>query len=313
MQAIVINEYGDENKLVEKDLNLPPITENQVLVRVKSIGVNPIDWKTRKGLRQKRYPFQFFIVLGQEMSGIVENTGSSVLNFKKGDEVLGYGTPSNRGTYAQYFIIDANQLAHKPKNVSFPEAAGLGLTGTTAWEAIFEAGGLKAGETILILAGSGGVGSMAIQLAKNIGAKVITTTSTRNVDYVKSLGANEVIDYTKQDFAKEVSDVDIVFDTLGGQYQEKAFGVVKPGGRLISIVETIPNAAQYSQKNDVFFNKINSHPERPIIEKLAQYAGDGILKVRIADQKKFNLQNVKDIQKESESGHVDGKLILNIE
>lgn len=204
MNAIVINEYGDESKLTEQSIPVPDIHPDQVLVKVVSIGVNPIDWKTRSGLRQERYPFKFPIVLGQEMAGIVSQVGSQVSGFKPGDAVVGYGTPSNRGTYAEFYAVDADKLAHKPITVSFQTAAGLSLAGTTAWEALFDAGQLKRGQTVLILAGSGGVGGMAIQLAKNAGAHVLTTTSSPNVSFVTQLGADKVIDYTQANFADHV-------------------------------------------------------------------------------------------------------------
>ncbi|MDH5108369.1 NADP-dependent oxidoreductase [Lentilactobacillus kefiri] len=312
MKAIVINDYGDRNELTETEMPIPKINENQLLVKVVSIGVNPIDWKTRKGLRKERYPFKFPIILGQEMAGVVSQVGNNVAGFKVGDAVIGYGTPSNRGTYAEFYAIDASQVAHKPITVSFQEAAGLGLAGTTAWEALFDAGHLKVGQTVLILAGSGGVGSMAIQLAKHIGAHVITTTSATNDPYVRKLGADKVIDYKTQEFAKVSPEVDLVFDTLGGQNQLDAFKVVKPGARIISIVETTDQAEGLSKKYNVFFKKINAHPNRDVITTLSNQLGAGKLKVQVATQLKFNAENVQELHKLSETGHIVGKLILNI-
>ncbi|EEI71113.1 NADP-dependent oxidoreductase [Lentilactobacillus hilgardii] len=312
MDAIVINAYGDENQLTEQQIDIPSIKNNDLLVKVQSIGVNPIDWKTRMGLRQSRYPFDFPIVLGQEMAGTVVKVGKEVSGFKVNDEVIGYGTPSNRGTYAQYYAINADQTAHKPENLSFEEAAGLGLAGTTAWEAIFDAGQLKADQTVLILAGSGGVGLMAIQLAKNAGAHVVTTTSSKNADYVKSLGADEVIDYNKDDFSTRLSNIDLVFDTLGGDNQKAAFKVVRPGGRLISIVETTDQAKALGNQYGVYFDKINAHPDKKIMAKLADMFGSGKLVVRVAENLPFTVENVRKMHLESESGHVVGKLVLNI-
>ncbi len=313
MKAIVIREYGDETKLTETQLDIPKINEDQVLVKVKRIGVNPIDWKTRQGLRQERYPFDFPIVLGQEMSGIVQKVGENVTDFKVGDAVIGYGTPSNRGTYAEYVAINQDQIAHKAANVPFSAAAGLALTGTTAWQALFDAGHLKAGQTVLILAGSGGVGSIAIQLAKSIGAHVITTTSAKNTDYVNALGADEVIDYHRTPFSEKLTNIDLVFDTLGGDNQREAFQVVKPGGRIISIVETTPQADELSRQTKVSFNKINAHPDQKVITTLANMLADQQLTVKIADEKPFTVQNVQALHQESETGHVVGKLILDVD
>ena len=312
MNAIVINEYGDESKLTEQSIPVPDIHPNQVLVKVVSIGVNPIDWKTRSGLRQERYPFKFPIVLGQEMAGIVSQVGSQVSGFKPGDAVVGYGTPSNRGTYAEFYAVDADKLAHKPITVSFQAAAGLSLAGTTAWEALFDAGQLKRGQTVLILAGSGGVGGMAIQLAKNAGAHVLTTTSSPNVSFVTQLGADKVIDYTQANFADQVKNVDLVFDTLGGQNQLDAFKVVKPGGRIISIVEALPETTELGKQHDVYFEKINAAPRHEIISQLSAQLGAGKLKIKIAKQLPFTVENVQAMHRQSETGHVVGKLILNV-
>lgn len=312
MNAIVINEYGDESKLTEQSIPVPDIHPNQVLVKVVSIGVNPIDWKTRSGLRQERYPFKFPIVLGQEMAGIVSQVGSQVSGFKPGDAVVGYGTPSNRGTYAEFYAVDADKLAHKPITVSFQAAAGLSLAGTTAWEALFDAGQLKRGQTVLILAGSGGVGGMVIQLAKNAGAHVLTTTSSPNVSFVTQLGADKVIDYTQANFADQVKNVDLVFDTLGGQNQLDAFKVVKPGGRIISIVETLPETTELGKQHDVYFEKINAAPRHEIISQLSAQLGAGKLKIKIAKQLPFTVENVQAMHRQSETGHVVGKLILNV-
>lgn len=312
MNAIVINEYGDESKLTEQSIPVPDIHPDQVLVKVVSIGVNPIDWKTRSGLRQERYPFKFPIVLGQEMAGIVSQVGSQVSGFKPGDAVVGYGTPSNRGTYAEFYAVDADKLAHKPITVSFQTAAGLSLAGTTAWEALFDAGQLKRGQTVLILAGSGGVGGMAIQLAKNAGAHVLTTTSSPNVSFVTQLGADKVIDYTQANFADHVKNVDLVFDTLGGQNQLDAFKVVKPGGRIISIVETLPETTELGKQHEVYFEKINAAPRHEVISQLSAQLGAGKLKIKIAKQLPFTVKNVQAMHRQSETGHVVGKLILNV-
>lgn len=312
MKAIVINDYGDETQLTEQTMPIPELGPNQVLVKVISIGVNPIDWKTRSGLRKARYPFKFPIILGQEMAGIVSEVGQNVSGFKPGDAVMGYGTPSNRGTYAEFYRVDADKIAHKPITVSFQEAAGLSLAGTTAWEALFNAGSLKTGQTVLILAGSGSVGSMAIQLAHNADAHVITTTSQPNATFVKQLGADKVINYTSTNFDEVVKNADLVFDTLGGQNQLDAFKAVKPGGRIISIVETLPETADLSQQHDVYFEKINAAPSHDIIAQLSAQLGAGKLKVKIAKQLPFTVENVRTMHQLSKAGHVVGKLILNV-
>lgn len=313
MDAIGINAFGDANQLQMMKVDVPTINDDQILIKVRSTGINPIDWKTREGLRQQRYDFNFPIILGQEMAGVIVQVGKNVKDFKPNDQVLGYGVPSEMGTYAQYYAMDAKYAAKFGNQISFAEASGIAMTGTTAYEALFTYGKLLKGQTVLILAGSGGVGSLAIQLAKNAGAKVITTTGTSNIDYVKSIGADEVVDYKNDNLVDKVQNVDLVFDTLGGQNQVDAFKAVKTGGTIVSIVEQTDQAVSLSKLYNITFHKIVNRPDHDTIIKLAQLISADKLHVRIADDLPFTLDNAKKLQNHSQTGHTDGKLVMTLQ
>jgi NADPH:quinone reductase-like Zn-dependent oxidoreductase len=243
MKAIVIEEFGEAEKLHFKEMPKPVIQEGEVLIKVANAGVNPVDWKIREGMLKTRLPHEFPIILGWDVAGTVAEVGNHVKNLKVGDEVFAYVRKPlvKWGAYAEYVSFEAKHVAKKPNKVSLAEAAGLPLISLTAWQSIFDAVHLKQGETILIHAGSGGVGSMAIQFAKNAGARVITTASPQKHMYVKKLGADLVIDY-KEDIAAHVKayakdGVDVVYDCFGGETFRKSLSYLKKGGRIVSILE----------------------------------------------------------------------------
>lgn len=236
MKVVRIHEYGNTDVLAYEDAPLPSITSNDVLVRVVAASVNPVDWKIREGYLRQMISHPLPLTLGWDVSGVVEVIGAGVSRFKVGDTVFSRPDIKRNGTYAEYVAIREDEIAYKPKTVSHVEAASLPLAGITAWEALYTAAQLTAKQRVLIHAGSGGVGSLAVQLAKLRGAFVIATTSERNRDFVKSLGADEVIDYRSQRFEEVVNDVDVVFDTIGGEVQESSWSVLKPDGILVSII-----------------------------------------------------------------------------
>ena len=235
MQAFVVERFGNNTGVRAVELPEPAVGEHDVLVRIHAASVNPVDFKIREGklkpVLRLRPPF----VLGSDMAGEIVRVGARVRDFKPGDAVYGRANKLRIGTFAEYIAISEDDIAHKPASLDMVAAASLPLAGLTAWQAFTEQFKLHRGHRVLIHAGSGGVGTLAIQLAKHLGAFVATTTSTANVGWVKSLGADEVIDYRKQDFASELSGYDLVLDTLGGEALEKSFDVLKPGGTIISI------------------------------------------------------------------------------
>jgi NADPH:quinone reductase-like Zn-dependent oxidoreductase len=238
MKAIRIHQYGGPEVLVYEDAPKPVMAPDDVLIKVCAAGVNPVDWKIREGLRKNVRQFQFPFVLGWDVSGIVEEVGNKASGFKKGDEVYSKPDLSRGGTYAEYVAVKASEVALKPKTLDHVRAAGVPLAALTAWQALFDKGELKEGERVLILGASGGVGSFAVQLAKWKKAVVIGVCSTKNVDFLKSLGVDVVIDYTTTRFEDELNNLDMVLDNVGGEVTSRAWKVLKEGGKLVSITGT---------------------------------------------------------------------------
>jgi alcohol dehydrogenase len=236
VKAWAIDKYGDNSRVKLRDVPEPTLGEDELLVQIKAASINPVDFKIRDGKMRFVLSYQFPLILGNDCAGIVIRVGAKVTHFSVGDEVFTRPHKDRIGTLAELVSVKESAAARKPRNISFEEAASLPLVGLTSWKALLTRGGLRAGQRVFIPAGSGGVGTFAIQLAKNFGAYVISNASGKNVPLVKSLGADEVIDYTREDFSRRISDIDIFFDTMGDETQRKGFTVLKPGGQLISIV-----------------------------------------------------------------------------
>jgi NADPH:quinone reductase-like Zn-dependent oxidoreductase len=235
MKAFFIDRYGKNNGARIGERPDPQLRDNDVLVQVHAAGVNPLDSKIRDGEFKLILPYRLPLILGNEVAGVVMRVGPKVRRFQPGDEVYARPDKDRIGTFAEFIAMSEGDVAIKPKDLSMEEAASIPLVGLTAWQALVEKANLKKGQKVLIHAGSGGVGTFAIQLAKHLGATVATTTSTANVDLVKSLGADVVIDYKKEDFEKVLSGYDVVLNSLGKDTLEKSLRVLKPGGKLISI------------------------------------------------------------------------------
>lgn len=235
MRAFILDSYGSKVALRVGEIADPEVGEGDVLVQVHAAGVNLIDSKLRSGEFKLILPYRPPFILGHDLAGVVLRVGARVKRFKPGDEV--YARPSDHriGTFAQLIAVQEDDLALKPKNLTMEEAASIPLVGLTAWQALVERGKLMRGQKVFIQAGSGGVGSFAIQLAKHLGATVATTTSTSNIDLVRSLGADVVVDYKTEDFEARLSGYDLVLHSQDGKALEKSWRVLRPGGRLISI------------------------------------------------------------------------------
>jgi NADPH:quinone reductase-like Zn-dependent oxidoreductase len=237
MKAFIVKSYGKKEKLHLTDWAEPTVNENDVLVQVHSAGVNLLDSLIRNGEFKLFLPYKPSFVNGHDVAGVVTKIGSKVSKFKVGDEV--YSRPSDYriGTFAEYISIDEKDVALKPKNLSMEEAGSIPLVGLTAWQALVEIGKIKKGQKVFIQAGSGGVGTFAIQLAKNLGAYVATTTSTKNIDLVKSLGADLIIDYKTEDFETKLKEYDLVLHSnRDPKILEKSLRILKSGGKLVSLV-----------------------------------------------------------------------------
>ncbi|NKK74533.1 zinc-binding dehydrogenase [Rhizobium leguminosarum bv. viciae] len=235
MKAFLIDRYKKGGTLRLGQSPEPQLRENDVMVEIHAAGVNPLDAKIRDGEFKLILPYRLPLVLGNDVAGVVVRVGDNVRQFKPGDEVYARPDQDRIGTFAEYIAIDAADVAPKPANLTMEEAASVPLVALTAWQALVERAKLQKGQRVLIHAGSGGVGTIAIQLAKHLGAHVATTASTANIDLVKSLGADAVVDYKKDDFEKVLKGYDVVLNSLGKETLEKSLAVLKPGGKLISI------------------------------------------------------------------------------
>ncbi|OPA90949.1 NADPH:quinone oxidoreductase [Pseudomonas fluorescens] len=244
MKAFFIERYGKRNGAMG-EVPEPVVGEHDVLVRIHAASVNPLDSKIRAGEFKLILPYALPLVLGNDLAGVVVGIGSAVTRFKAGDEVYARPPDGRIGTFAERIAVNEHALALKPTNLDMLQAASIPLIALTAWQALVETAQVKPGQKVLIHAGSGGVGTLAIQLAKHLGAFVATTTSSSNVEWVKALGADVVIDYTQQNFADELQGYDVVLNSLGGDVLEQSLNVLKPGGQLISI--SGPPTAQFAQ------------------------------------------------------------------
>ena len=235
MKAFIVDRYGSEDRVRSSEVPDPEMQEDDALIQIHAAGVNQLDSKIRDGEFKLLLPYRFPLILGNELAGVVVRVGSRVRRFKPGDEVYARPDKNRIETFAEFIAVKEDDVAIKPKSLTMEEAASIPLVGLTAWQALIEKAKLNKGQKILIQAGSGGVGTFAIQLAKHVGAIVATTTSTANVDLVKRLGADIVIDYKKDRFEEVLRDCDVVLNSLDGETLKKSLRVLKPGGKLISI------------------------------------------------------------------------------
>jgi NADPH:quinone reductase-like Zn-dependent oxidoreductase len=235
MKAFIVDRYGKKESLRAGEVPEPTLRDDEVLVQVHASGLNVLDSKIRSGEFKLILPYRVPFVLGHDVAGVVTRVGPRVRQFKVGDEVYSRPDDFRIGTFAEFVAVKEDSLAIKPNNITMEEAASIPLVGLTAWQALVEKANLKKGQKVFIQAGSGGVGTFAIQLAKHLGATVATTTSTANIELVKRLGADIVIDYKKEDFEQMLSDYDVVLNSQDAKTLEKSLRVLKPGGYLISI------------------------------------------------------------------------------
>ena len=313
MKAIAINEFGGRDKLQIMDLPLPEVKENEILVRVKAAGVNPVDWKIRQGYLKDLFSHQFPVILGWDAAGVVEGVGNGVTRFKQGDEIFAYCRKPivHGGAYAEYIALEEEHAAAKPKNISFEEASSIPLAALTAYQSLFDAARLQPEETILIHAAAGGVGGFGVQLAKDHGAVVWATASGRNKKYVHDLGAFEVVDYTQVNFGDAIlsqypDGVDVVFDCLGGEVLQKSAEIVRKGGRLITIVDDPTGLARSDIHKEFVFVAPNSFQ----LTELARMVEQGRLKTYLSQVFPFGLDGARKAHELSESGHTRGKMVL---
>lgn len=308
MKTIRIHEYGNADVLHFDDIPVPQIADDELLVKVHAASVNPIDWKVREGWMKSMNLHKLPLTLGQDFSGVVEKSGSGVRGFRIGDEVFGRLSIERNGSYAEYVRVKVNELARMPRTLTFDEAATIPLVGITAWETLINRAKIKKGQKVLVLAASGGVGSIAVQIAKAKGCYVIGMTSRVNIEMVSGLGIDEVIDYQSEDFSLILKDIDVVLDTIGGDYQEKGFKVLKEDGILVSTVNApdMDMAAKYKVRAELVFVGPNVH----ILNELRGMVDNG--QIRPVIDKVFKFEEVKEAHNYSQLGKARGKIVLEI-
>jgi len=308
MKAVRIHSYGGPEVLEYEDAPRPKAGPGEVLVRIQAAGVNPIDWKVREGYLKSVRNYSFPLILGWDLSGIVEDTGPGPNRFKKGDEVFSRPDASKNGAYAEYIAVKEAELAPKPKSIDHIHAAAIPLAGLTAWQALFDTAGLAAGQMILIHGAAGGVGGYAVQLAKSKGARVIGTASRRNQDYLRELGADETIDYQTTRFENVVHDADVVLDTIGGETQGRSWSALKAGGILVSTVDA--PSAEDASAHGVRAARVGVQSNAIELEEIARLVDEG--KFRAAVEVILPLSEARRAHELSQSGHQRGKIVLKV-
>ncbi len=303
--AIRIHNYGGAEELKLEQVQHPDPQAGEVLIRVRAAGVNPLEWKITEGLMKDFGPIQFPYIPGRDIAGIVEEVGPGVTAFQKGQAVFGQ---SAKGGYAEHVIASVNTLALKPETLSFEEAATIPVGATTAWQALFDHGNLQAGQTVLIQGAAGGVGVFAIQFAHRKGAHVIATTSKANVDFVRSLGAETVIDYTSTPVEQAVHDVDLVFDGVGAATLASSVQVLKRGGTLITIAG-MPDKQKVKER-DIHAEMFGAQVSSELLNTFVQLIKEGQLKVVLGAT--YPLSEVGQAHEHSKRGHGRGRIVLHV-
>jgi len=309
MKAIRFHSYGGPEVLQLEDVATPTIQSDEILVRVHSAGVSPFDLHVREGWYKDSSSYPLPCILGWELSGEVDSVGENVRLFKKGDAIFAH--PSvfrSGGAYAEYVSIKENETAHKPASLNYNESAAVSMNGLIAWQALFDVANLLSGQKILIHAAAGGVGHLAVQLAKWKGAYVIGTASAKNKEFLLNLGVDKVIDYTTTAFETAVKDVDVVLDTMGGDTLIKSFSVLKKDGIVVSIVDF--NRIKDAEKFGVRGENVVVSPNASELNEIAELMSEGKLKVHVSAV--FPLIEASKAHALCETGHVNGKIVLEI-
>jgi len=308
MKAVRIHAYGGADVLAYEDAPRPTAGDGEVLVRVHATSVNPFDCAVRAGYMSAYLNYTLPVILGTDVSGIVEEVGSGVTTFKRGDSVYARGGVTRDGAYAQYAVAPASDVAAKPKSLDHIHSAAIPHATLTAWQALFGIANLTKGQTVLIHGAAGGVGHFAVQLAKWRGAKVIGTAS-RNLDFVRGLGVDEAIDYSTTPFENAVSNVDVVLDTVGGDTQQRSWQVLKPGGILVSIVQapSEETAKAHGVRGAFVFS---TPPIGEVLTEVAVLVDSGQIKPEVSAV--LPLQEIRKAHQMVEAGHTRGKIVLQV-
>ncbi|AKB82348.1 Bifunctional protein: zinc-containing alcohol dehydrogenase [Methanosarcina barkeri 3] len=303
MKAIRIHEFGEPNVLKYEDIPESQPGPGEVRIKVIAAGVNPVDWKIRSGYMELPLP----MTMGSDIAGVVDVAGQGVESFQPEDEVFGKASPGEGG-YAEYTVVNSSQIAQKPKSIGFIESAAIPTAGLAAWQSLFDIAGLERGQTVLIHGAAGGVGSFAVQFAKWKGAYVIGTASSKNAEFLKNIGCDEVIDYRNQQFEDIVGNLDVVLDTIGGDTLEKSWSVLKPGGFLVTTVASIPE--EKPQKYGVRAERLMTQANGKELAQIAAIIDEN--KIRPIITTVLPLADAQKAHEMSESGHTRGKIVLRV-
>jgi alcohol dehydrogenase len=332
MKAFIIDRYGNNDVVRPGELPEPEVGDNDVLVEVHAASVNPVDLRIRNGKLKQVVPLRLPIAMGIDFAGVVTRVGSSVQRFKPGDEVYGQSDLERIGTFAEYVATNEDSVALKPPGLTLEEAAAMPMVSLTSWQVLVERANLQKGQKVLIHAGSGGVGSIAIQLAKHLGATVATTASTANVDKVKGFGADIVIDYKKDDFEAVLRDYDLVLDSVGGETLEKSLRVLKPGGQVISIYGP-PDAAyakdfglsrflqvvlgllsfqirRKAKRHHVRYSFLFMRPNGDQLREIGSLIDSGIIRPTV--DRVFPFESTREALAYVETGRANGKVVIKV-
>jgi len=308
LKAVFINGYGGPDVLTYGDMPRPQIKHDDVLIRVHAAAINPVDLAVRQGYMAEWISPSFPLILGCDVSGTIAEVGSEVTNFGVGDEVYARQDLNRNGTYAEYVAMSAAAVVRKPRSLDHIHAAGVPHAALTAWQSMFSAANLSAGQTILIHGAAGGVGHIAVQLAKWRGARVVGTASSYNHDFLRSLGADEVIDYNITKFEDVVNGVDVVFDTIGGDTQARSWSTLKPGGMLVSVIQ--PPSEEIARSHGVKASMTGAYIQPAILDETTALIEAGIVKPFVS--KIFPLSEVRQAQELIGVRHTRGKIVLQI-
>ncbi|KKS39632.1 MAG: NADPH:quinone reductase Zn-dependent oxidoreductase [Candidatus Gottesmanbacteria bacterium GW2011_GWA1_42_26] len=311
MKAVQVNAYGGPEVLEFKEnISTPVPQKGQVLVEVHAVGLNPFDLKVLSGAYQKMIPLQFPMTFGGDLAGIITELGEGVSDLKVGDQVFGSAITlkGGSGALAEFATAKAETIAPMPHLADFSQAAALPVAGLTAVEALADQANLQKDQKILIHGGAGGVGHFAIQYAKHLGAYVATTVRGRDADFVKGLGADEIIDYKTQAFAEILKDFDVVLDTIGGSVSDKSYQVLKKGGTLILLVSQVNE--ELAKTFGIKTIRQQTKTDSPQLKRLAELVDTGVIKIHI--DRMFPLEQMKDAYTHLQSGHPQGKVIVKI-
>ena len=304
MKVARFQNYGPPETLVLADVDRPVPGDGQLLVKVHATGVHPFDTKLRRGLMQEFMPLSLPHTPGIDFAGVVESVGPGVTDFATGDAVFGKAS----GAYAEFVVASIDAVALKPGRLTFEDSATLPVGAGTAWTALFEAADVQPGQHVLVHGGAGGVGMYAVQLARWKGAHVIATTSATNIDFVKGLGAESVIDYGATRFEDVVRDMDAVIDTVGGDVLDKSWAVLKPGGILVTIAGR--PSEEIAREHGVRATSIQGHADAARLRQIAKLVDDGSVTVEVA--KVFPLADAAKAHALSETGHGRGRIVLRV-